>query len=653
MPAKAQLPTILRFGVFELDLETGELRKAGVRLRLQKQPFQVLKVLLQHPGDIVSREELRSEVWSDDTFVDFDNSLNTAVNKLRDLLGDTSNNPRFIETIPRNGYRFIAPVSSPEYEAESPTVAAEPKLAPWKLLVAGSSLVVILISVVWYARRSHPTVERNTILIGEFVNRTGDPVFDESLRQGLSVQLEQSPQLRVVADEQIRDTLRMMGRTGDSQIPPQTAREVCERNNASVALDGAISLIGTRYDLILRAEDCSNGNLVASAEAQAPDKNDVLDAVTKLASRMREQLGESLSSVSRYNQPLASATTSSLEALRCYTQGMQRLAENFDYNESLSWFQKAVELDSNFAMAYWAMGDVYAILGETNDATRYTRKAFDLKERASERERALIEANYYYYVVGDVEKARRSCELLASHYPYSEDAHTSIAAFAETVGQLDVGLREYQEALRLSPRRSFLYRDLAYTYLALDRVEDASAVVQRAHAVGLDANLKSVLYSLAFYQNNRPAMAELVQSGPGKPEVEDLLLALDADTAAYFGHLSAARTLSRTASESAERAGRKETSALYFAASALRDALFGQVSQARQQAVIANGRPGGRDVAYGAALALLYAQDLERGQTLTDQLEQHYPDDTVVKCNYLPTLRAKIARYAREPSAGA
>ena len=269
--------------------------------------------------------------------------------------------------------------------------------------------------------------------------------------------------------------------------------------------------------------------------------------------------------------PLASVTTPSLQALQCYSQGMQVLYGKFDYPEALSWLRKAVELDPNFAMAYWAVGDVYAILGETDSAIQYTRKAFELRDHVSERERALIEAHYYYYVLGDIKNARRSCELLAKLYPYSEDAHTSIATFAETVGQYDLGIAEFREALRLAPGRSFLYRDVAYSYLVSDRLQDASSIIDRAHAMHLDENLTSVRYSMAFYREDSSAMAREVASVAGKPEVEDLLLALHADTGAYAGHLQTARTLSQRAAASAEQAGRRETSALYYAASAVRE----------------------------------------------------------------------------------
>jgi DNA-binding winged helix-turn-helix (wHTH) protein/predicted Zn-dependent protease len=662
---KAAPPTVLHFGVFELDLDAGELRKAGSRLRVQKQPFEILRILVQRPGEIVTREELRTEVWSADTFVDFDNSLNTSINKLRDVLGDTSSSPRFIETIPRRGYRFIAPVRGRELPAPPAQVSAPsippppippPAIPPaarrtrWKIATPALALLLALIAgLFWYWRVRQFPLEKGTIVLGGFTNRTGDSVFDGTLKQGLSVQLEQSPQLRVLPEEQIQDTLRMMGRSDTVELTPDITREVCQRNAAAVALDGSISMIGGRYDLILRAVDCDRAVLLGSAEAQSPDKNHVLDAVSKLASDMRRRLGESLSSLRQYNTPLVSATTPSMAALRCYTQGVQAEAKDFDYKASLSWFQKAVELDPHFAMAYWAIGDAYGNIGESNTAKQYVQKAFELREPVSQREKWLIEGGYYYYALGDLTKARRSFELMAKVYPDSQYAHNSVADIVETLGDYDTGLAEYLQALRLPPRSSFLYRDVSNTYLLMDRVDDAAAEVQSAHAAGLDANLAAIAYSIAFYRGDHSEMARQVALVAGKPGIEDDVLAMDADTAAYFGQLEKARVFSQRAAESAERAGQKESSAQYYAAFAVREGLFGNPDRSLQEARNAGRYPGGRDLDYGIALAVTYAGDLNHAQTLTSELAGRFPEDTIVQCNYLPTLRARIELMRSRP----
>ena len=642
--------TVLHFGIFELDLESGELRKAGVRLKLQKQPFLVLKILLQHPGEIVTREELCSEIWPADTFVDFDKSLNTAINKLRDALGDTSGSPRYIETIPRRGYRFIAPVTgNSQVAVAAPPAPIRARRLRWQILTATAALLVMAAGAILYFRSTHRPLEKGTIMIDGFVNRTGDPVFDDTIRQGLAVQLEQSPMLRVVAEEQVQDTLKMMGQAVGGELTAAVAREVCQRTNAAVFLHGSIALIGSQYDLVLQAADCTTGDLVVSADARAQDKNQVLDAVSKLATEMREKLGESLSSVRRYNTPLAAATTPSLAALRCYTQGVQAQNNQFDYKESISWFQKAIELDPNFAMAYWSAGEAYGDLGETSSAKEYVRRAFELRDPVSQREKWLIEGNYYYHVVGDILKARRSFELLANLYPDSQYAHDSLADIAEMLGDYQLGLSEYLAALRIPPQSSVFYRDAVNSYLALDRVDEAMAEMKNARTAGLDANLSAIRYSIAFYRGDNPGMAQEIAAATGKPGIEDLVFELDADTAAYFGQLGKARELSERAADSAERSAGKEISAQYYAASAVREALFGEPDRAKQQAMIAQRYISDRDIAYGVALAVAYAGDLRQAETLTEEFAKNVPEDTIAQCNYLPTLRAKLALAHAHP----
>ena len=603
-------------------------------------------------GEIVTRQELFEQVWGTDTFVDFEHGLNFAIRQIRSVLNENADLPQYLETIPKRGYRFIASVTPDVYAATPPIPEPEPKRATnWKTAVVFFVALLVLggVAYTWYWRETHLRVQRAPIVLGEFANRTGDSVFDGTLREGLSIQLEQSPFLQFVSDEQINETLRLMARPKNTLLTPDVAREVCQRVNGTVAFAGSIRLIGNRYSLILRATECATGKTLASTEAEASDKSHVLDAVSKLASEMRRKLGEPLSSVRQYDVPLASVTTPSIEALRCYTEGMQSLSRDFDYSASLSWFQKAIELDPEFAMAHWAIGDVYAILGETNAAVDFTRKAFQLRERVSVREKSLIEANYYYYVLGDVEKARQSCEFLSKLYAFNPDSHNSVAVFAETVGQYDVGLAEYQIALRLSPRSSYLYRDVAYTYLALDRIANASDTLQKAHTMNLDFNMEAIRYSIAFYRDDRSEMSKQVASAAGRPEVENLLLEMEADSAAYIGELSRAREETRRAIESAEREGKKETSALYYAASAVREALLGNAHEAEQLAVSASKYSSGRDVAYGVALAFLYAGDVKAGQAMTEEVENRFTEDTVVKCNYLPALKAKIALLHNNP----
>jgi DNA-binding winged helix-turn-helix (wHTH) protein len=591
MPRENQSPAIQRFGVFEVDVRSGELRKQGVRIKLQEQPFHILTVLLQRPGEVVTREQLRSENWPADTFVDFDNGLNTAINKLREALGDSADNPRFIETLPRRGYRFIAPVAGDDGNGGSHAVASGEAVAwpmrRWKVAVTILALAAgTAAGLLWRTRHLHRLTEKDTIVLGDFANSTSDPVFDGTLREGLSVQLEQSPFLSLVSQEGVQQTLHMMGQPANARLTPEISREVCQRTQSAAALDGSIALIGTRYNLILKAVSCVNGDLLASTEAQANDKSHVLDALGTVASEMRTKLGESLSTVQKYNTPLEQATTPSLEALQAYSLGFRATWVAGENNAALPFLERATQFDPNFAMAYWAMSNAYSGAGESTLAAEKIRKAFELRAGASELEKLLIVTDYNSFQTGDLMKLRRNAELGAQMYAREPIFHLDLGVVSNYLGQYEAGLKEHREAFRLAPYNSLFTREIVFTDLLLNRVEEAAATAAEAHAKGVDSSLDSILYLIAFYRNDTAEMARQVTSASGKPGEEDLLLALEADTAAYFGHLHKAREFSRRAAESAEQAGEKETAATYYAVSALRDALFGDATKAR---------PAGRD----------------------------------------------------------
>jgi DNA-binding winged helix-turn-helix (wHTH) protein len=648
MTPETQSPTILRFGVFEVDVRAGELLKQGVRIKLQEQPFHVLTVLLQRPGEVVTREELRSQNWPADTFVDFDNSLNTAINKLREALGDSADSPRFIETLPRRGYRFIALVTGGDGTTRGAATgmsAAAPTRSR-KIVVAVAVVVLaagIAGGLLWRARQARHLTEKDTIVLGDFANSTGDAVFDGTLREGLSVQLQQSPFLSLVSGEGIQQTLQMMGQPGNVRLTPQIAREVCQRTNSTAALDGSIALIGTRYDLIVKAVNCVNGDLLASTEAQANDKSHVLDALNTTASEMRRKLGESLNTVQKYNTPLEQATTPSLEALQAFSLGVKAQLGGDDV-APVAFFQSAIQLDPNFAAAYDAMGTETEVIG-TELAVENIRKAFELRTRVSEREKFIIEGDYYNFVTGDLMKAQQTYILGEQIYPREMTFRESLGVLYNALGQYEAGLREHQEAVRLAPS-SITYRFLIYTYLSLNRDEDAAALAREAHGKGLDSGLETTLYSLSFYRNDTAEKSRQVAAWAGKPG-QDLLLALEADTAAYFGHLGRARELSRQASSSAKRAGENETSATYEAVAALREGLFGNAIQAGQRTALAKERSGGPDKYYAVALALAYTGDGSQG--LADNFNESFPENTVVQFNYLPTLRARLALNHANP----
>jgi len=649
MALEVRSRSILRFGVFEVDVSSGELRKQGVRIKLQEQPFHVLAVLLERPGEVVTREELRNQNWPADTFVDFDNSLNTAINKLREALGDSADNPRFIETLPRRGYRLIAPVTEADGAtrgtAAGVSAAARPRS---RKIVATMAVVVVAAGIagglLWHSRKPLLT-EKDTIVLGDFANSTGDAVFDGTLREGLSVELGQSPFLGLVSEEGIRQTLRMMERPANTRLTPEIAREVCQRTSSAAALDGSIALIGTRYSLILKAVNCGSGDLLASTEAQANDKSHVLDALGKAASEMRGKLGESLSTLQKYNTPLEQATTPSLEALQAYTLG----SESADFPAAIPPLQRAIQLDPNFAIAYDELGGAYGSMGERALAVENTRKAFELRERVSELEKLNIEADYYYGVTGNLIEAQRSYALGKQIYPREPGFCAGLSVIYMSLGQYESALREHRETLRLRPHDSVALRFVAYTYLLLNRVEDAAATFREARGKGLDSALGPTAYLIAFYQDDTSEMARKVAAAAGKTGEEDLLLALEADTAAYFGDLGRARQLSRQASNSAKRAGEKEASAAYEATAWLREGLFGNTTKGLEQTRMAMTPSSGRDVYYGFGLASAYGKNVKATQRFVEGFEKGFVEDTDVQFNYLPTLRARLALIHSNP----
>jgi eukaryotic-like serine/threonine-protein kinase len=513
----------------------------------------------------------------------------------------------------------------------------------WKVIVPAAAATVVALAAgsYFYLHRTPKLTDKDTIVLADFTNTTGDSVFDGTLRQGLSVQLEQSPFLSLVSESGIQQGLRLMGQPAEAKLTPELARDLCQRAGGTAVLDGSIAQIGTQYLLTLKAVNCSNGELLASTEAEASDKSHILDALGKAASEIRNKLGESLSTVQKFDTPLQQATTPSLEALQAYSLAWKAEVGGNNSAAAVPLLQRAITLDPNFALAYADLGWSHSNLQEGSLASADVRKAFELRERVSEYEKLYIEAQYDYLVTGDLEKAQRTMEVFAQTYPRDWEPPAELGNLLTMLGQHEKSLAENREAIRLNPDSSLSYNNLVYDYLHLNRLEEARATAEAAKAKKLDVS--DSLYMLGFLQNDAAEMKQQVAVNAGKPGVEDGFLAYEANTAAYYGRLREAREFSRRAEDSAELSGEKETSATYSATSGLREALFGNAGEARRRAALAIGRSAGRDVQYGAALALAYAGDDRNLQVLTDDLGKRFPQDTIVQFNYLPTLRARLA----------
>jgi DNA-binding winged helix-turn-helix (wHTH) protein/tetratricopeptide (TPR) repeat protein len=671
MPVDARSNTV-RFGPFELDRRTAELRRKGKRIRLDGQPIQILFLLLDRPGELVTQEEIRNKLWPNGTVVEYEHSIKTALRKLRHALGDGADAPQYIETLPRRGYRFIgsveaaAPMAPPLAEPPVETQSNSPPLADgsrtgrrarsWLWAAVG---VIFLAGLVWGIYRSlrhRPTLtQKDSLIISDFANTTGDPIFDGALRQGLTVQLEQSPFLGLASEARIQETLPLMGQPTDASLTAKISRDLCQRIGGVVVINGSIAKLGEQYVLGLKAVECRTGDSVAEEQVTADSKEQVLKALAQAATRLRSKLGESMSSLHRFDAPIEQATTPSLEALQAYSMGMKLLIAKSDFNAALPFFQRAIDLDPNFAAAYTGQALTYINLAETDLASKAAEKAYELRSGVSEAEKFSIEANYYWLTSGDLEKARQVCQVWSQTYPLDHQPHGYGIAIYSELGQYERALDEARVNLSLDSTSALAYGGLASAYLVLGRLKEARATAAEALAKGLDSTLlRYDLYQLAFFENNASQMAGQVAWASGKPGAEDFMLAMESHTAAYTGQVSRARSVFRRAVDSAERAEEKEAAALYEADAAQWEALFGFAAEGREHARAALSHRKGRDVEFTAALGLALADNAKGGRAeieeLADDLARRFPEDTLVRFSYLPTLRAQIALNRGNPS---
>jgi eukaryotic-like serine/threonine-protein kinase len=520
--------------------------------------------------------------------------------------------------------------------------------------VTGATVIVLGLAVtswLFYSRKAHALTEKDTIVLADFPNTTGDAVFDGALRQGLAVQLEQSPFLSLVSEERIQQTLHLMGQLSDAKLTPQIARDLCQRTRSKAYVGGSIANLGNVYVIGLNAVNCATGDSLAHEQMQAASKEKVLDALGRAATNLREKLGESLSTVQKFDTPLEQATTPSLEALQAYSLGRKTIVGSGDFASALPFFQRAIRLDPNFAMPYLSLGIVYSNLGEENLGAENTRKAYELREQTSEREKLWIESAYYIYAIGDLDKARRTCDLWARTYPRDTTAQSFLGIADTSLGQHDRALAEHREALRLNPAGALRWSNLINSYINLDRLEEARAAAQEGHSKDLDSpELHNDLYSLAFLQNDAAGMAQQLAWSAGKPGVEDGLLYSEARTAAYFGQMRKARELWRRAAESALRNDEKETAALYDAGAATTEAAYGYPALARGGVAAALAMSSARGVRLDTALVLALVGDAGRAQAMEDDLAKGSPADTLINSYWLPSIRAAIETTRNNPS---
>ena len=537
-------------------------------------------------------------------------------------------------------------------QTSSVSAAAVPaRRLKWAAIVGVAVGVAGLAVAGWlyFARRAHALTNKDTIVLADFENKTGDVVFDDTLRQGLGVQLEQSPFLSMISDRKVNQTLKLMGRPAEDRLTPEVTREICQRTGSKAMLTGSIAELGNQYVIGLKAVTCQSGDVLAAAQEEAAGKEGVLKALDAAAVSLRGKLGESLSTVQEYATPLADSTTPSLEALKAFSLGQKTRATR-GATAALPFFTRAVELDPHFAEAYSTLAVNYHNLNEGGLAEEYARKAYDLREKVSERERFSIEAFYYKYVTGELEKAAQTFELWQQTYPRNFTPYTDLGVISFILGNYEKALIEYREALRLEPNNVNNYVGLGFTYMSLNRLDEAEAVLKQAQDRKMEGEyLLLSRYQLAFLKGDAAQMERLASASMGEPGTEDFLLSTQADTQAWYGKLKNARELASRAIDSAKKNDAKETAAGYQADSALREVEAGNREQARADANAALKLASNREVKARTALVLAWAGDTAGAEKLAAELEKSFPVDTLVQRYWLPSIRAAIAINRKDP----
>ena len=543
-------------------------------------------------------------------------------------------------------------ISSPQTPAAGPSTATATR---WKILVPAAVVVVALIAagLYWRSRSAAPVAtpatlsEKDTVVLADFDNKTGDAVFDDALKQALAVQLGQSPFINILSDRKVSETLRLMGSQPNSRITPDVARELCVRTGSKAIVLGSISNLGSQYVIGVDAVGCSSGDTLAKEQEEASGKPDVLKALSRAAASLRTKLGESLASVQKFDVPVE-ATTPSLEALKAYSMGITTGRTKGDA-EAIPFMKRAIELDSNFAMAYVGLAVEYANLGRASLAAENAKRAYDLRDRVSERERYRISAFYFQYVTGEVEKATEAYELWAKSYPRDPVPHGNLGYIYSALGQYDKAITETEVQQRLEP--SIVgYGNLAGTYINVNRLKEARQTVAEAQQKNFDGlTIRGDLYALAFLSGDAADMDRQVAWGAGRPGEEDQMLNVHADTQAYYGHLEKARDLARRAADSAVRSDAKETGAQWIAFQAVREAEIGNPTAARQAVARALALAPGRDVKVIAAVALARTGETSQSKSILDALQKSEPSNTYLKVYWFPVIEASLALAQQAP----
>jgi serine/threonine protein kinase/tetratricopeptide (TPR) repeat protein len=546
-----------------------------------------------------------------------------------------------------------APASTPSQvsiaQAAAPVLASSTRLKKplsraWRFLALVAVLLALSVAGAFYWRsaKAHALTEKDTVVLADFANTTGEPVFDETLRQGLSAQLAQSPFLNILSDNRVHEVLRLMGRPASERLTQDTAREICLRTESKALLTGSIAKLGSHYAISLGATNCQTGDLLAQEQSEATSTEEVLRTLGSTATRLRERLGESLSSIQKYDAPIEQATTTSLEALKSYSQGKKTQSQIGDA-EAIPFYRRAIELDPAFALAYGDAAISYANLGENTLAIESMNKAYELRDRVSEREKFRLAAYYFGIVTGELDKEIEVYRTWSQSYPREVDPHLNTGVDYASLGQLEKAIAELQQASNLDPNCILCLSDLSSYYMFLDRFDEAKSTIERAEVQHPDyAGVHDVLYHLAYHRGDTAEMArQFAWSVTNKKDL-DLAFFREFETEASRGRLGKAREFSRRAVETARQNDMQEGAAYWKALAAFRQASFGNLTEARRGATEALSASTGRDVLFNSAMALAASGEFARAENIAGELNHRFPKDTLVNTFSLPEIRAQI-----------
>jgi DNA-binding winged helix-turn-helix (wHTH) protein len=648
----------VRFGAFELDLSTGELRSieapdANHKVLLREQVFQVLRMLVEREGKIVTREEIKSRLWVNDTVVDFDQSINATIKALRRALGDSADNPRYIETLGRRGYRLMLTIESLERASgttpEQVTIEALPARGRWRWVLAAGALLAVSTLTVWryeVYRHRITLAPTDTIVLADLDNRTSDPVFDGALNTALRYEMEQTPYLSLLGLDKTYTTMGQMELAPTTKITAEIARQICSKTNSKMVISDSIADAGNRYHLEIRALDCGSGAILAEEGTEISSRNQVVHELGATAARLRRKLGEPAESLTRFNQPLEKATSASLEALQTGAEGLKLfLAGN--PQAALPLFQREVELDPELALTYEGIGAANQALHHYDLMAASWTRAYQLRDRMTEKNRLNVEYLYYYSVTGELDKAYSVLVRSLDLFPRDVFFHNNLAITLRGLGQLKRAADEEDEAARLEPSPLY-FSSAAAANISASRFKETRSWLAQAEDLKFDSLwLRVNRFQLAFIEGDRAAL-DRIFDGEAHGPIRVALLRERSTFEAQQGHFDSADRLQLQASKLSTD---PEDISLALVFSALQNAEADRAIQARKNQDQALQRKLERNRRMILALSLARSGRTDEAERLADEVSQEAPLDTIVQRYLVPTVRAAVKLHQHDPHA--